>query len=231
MIGIIDSGMGGLTTLATLVRHRCDNAFCYYADTASAPYGNKDKGSIIRATAQAAKELSKRGADRIVLACNTATVAALPYLQNTLSCPISGVTPPVEEAIQAGGSVLVMATAFTGEYIRKQYRDVRTVTMPALATLVDRWYPDNRQVIQGYLEEKLAHLSNVDNVVLGCTHYILLKEEICRLIRAKRAFDANDALAVQLQKRPCTRGVAIDIVASGAIDESRYTNVLQHLLD
>lgn len=231
MIGIIDSGMGGLTTLASLLRKECDDRFCYFADTANAPYGNKDQGAILRCVFAAAKRLKELGADRIVLGCNTATVAALSYLQNKLPCPIYGITPPVQQALQAGGSVLVLATAYTGEYIRKHYRKIRTLAMPSLATLVDRYYPDEMAPIRGYLHEKLQVMRDVENVVLGCTHYLLLKEEICQIIRAKRTFDANDALAEQIEKRPRNRGVCVDIVSNGPVDEARYTKVLRRLID
>lgn len=229
MIGIIDSGMGGLTTLAALVRAECDHEFVYYADVAAAPYGNKKAGVLMQRLKEAADLLVRMGATTVVLGCNTATVTALDYLRATMPCVVDGVAPPVRRAIEAGGSVLVLSTALTGDYIRRVYRQVRVVTMPFLATLVDRCYPDDMRPIQQYLQDKLSIVRAVDNVVLGCTHYVLLKEQIGEIIRAKRTFDANEDLAERLAKSPDKRGVCVQVLASGPLDEARYTKVLERL--
>ena len=215
--------------MASLIRAGCDHDFAYFADVDGAPYGNKSMGEIMQRVGKAAKQLVRQGADTIILGCNTATVAALDYLRATLPCTVDGVSPPVPEAIKAGGSVLVLATALTGEYIRKVYRQVRVVAMPFLATLVDRCFPDNMPPIHRYLQDKLSIVRRVDNVVLGCTHYLLVKQEILQIIRAKRAFDANDALVARLKKSPDKRGVCVRIVADGTLDEARYTRVLSAL--
>ena len=231
MIGIVDSGLGGLTTLATLALAGCDNNFCYYADTAAAPYGNKDKSTMLGLVYRACNVLVDMGADRIVLGCNTASIVALDYLRHRMPCPVDGVLPPVERAVAAGGSVLVLATRLSCEYLHERYPKVRTLAMPSLATLVDRHYPHEIPYIYGYLGDKLRIARQVDNLVLGCTHYLLVKEQICRIIRAKRTFDPNDDLVGRIQKSPQGRGICVHIVASGPIDEGRYTKVLQALMN
>ena len=227
MIGIIDSGMGGLTTLAALVRHQCDRAFCYYADVAHAPYGNQSSGDIIDAVRHAAECLLARGCRRIVLACNTATAAALRYLSRSIPTQVYGLTPAVDEALAAGGTTLLAATRYTAS--RRCREDLRTVALPDLATLVDRHYP-HLDDIEDYCRRHLSPYAPVDNLVLGCTHYVLVRDVLARAVGARRTFDANDALARRIGATHEGSGLCVDVVASGDIDEQRYAQVLQSLL-
>lgn len=224
MIGILDSGMGGLSTLAALAESGCDSAFCYYADTANAPYGNKPEAIVARCVERAAEALVKRGADKIILACNTATLVAKEVIRCTIKVPVYGVTPPVEEALKTGGNTLLLATAITCSHYPSE-RQFKTLSMPELATLVDRHYPDGEK-IEAYCKDRLYRIGRVDNLVLGCTHYVLIKEMLKRISGAKTVLDGNDALVRLLPKSHGKREKwTVDFMCSGEMDEARYRRI------
>jgi len=229
MIGLIDSGMGGLTTLAALLRAGCDHAFCYYADVRNAPYGNKPRTEVMALVRDAVSLLEQRGAERVVLACNTASLVAKKYVQRTTSVGLWGVEPPIAEALRRGGKTLLVGTTLTVSH----YRDTpyfRAVAMPSLATLIDRDYPDTRAA-EAYCRETLAGVDKVDNLILGCTHYVLIKDILRRITGARTVLDGNEALAEEVGKCPDGgRGVCIDVLTSGKVDEARYKATLDALL-
>lgn len=230
MIGIIDSGMGGLTTLATLAKAGCDHAFCYYADVAHAPYGALGPTAIMQATLAAAKQLLTLGASRLVLGCNTATVAALGYLRQTLPVPVYGVHPPVEAAQRMGGRTLLLATRFTSRHYRNR-EGLTVMALPRLATLIDAHFPNDVAPIETYCQEMLASIGGVDNLVLGCTHYALITPLLMRLTGASKVWDANDTLPpAEVGITACGAGLSIDVLASGSLDAQRYRAVLMRLL-
>jgi len=227
MVGIIDSGMGGLTTLSALCKAKVDHAYCYYADTRHAPYGNLPAHAIIEAAQEAAESLVARGADRIVLACNTATIAAKEHLAAALAVPIYGVTPALYDAQRSGGKTLLIATAYTAAHYKSDAL-LDVVALPRLAQLIDAHYP-HLAPIEDYCRHALP-AGPYDNLVIGCTHYLLVRSLLAGLTQATRTFDANEALAASLSKAPAGRGISVDILASGKVDCERYLRVLQELL-
>lgn len=221
--------MGGLSTLSALIRRGCDHAFCYYADTANAPYGNKSKARLLEALRMGCEALAERGAQAIVLACNTATLATIGYLRRTFPLPFFGVTPPVSAATEAGGSTLLVAT----EYTARAYRDtpgMDVLALPSLATLVDRYYPDI-EPIEAYCRRRLADLPHYDNVVLGCTHYVLIKDVFQRILSPKRMLDGNDIVAENVGEAHLGAGLGVDVLASGDIDRERYRAAILRLVE
>ncbi len=216
MIGLIDSGMGGLTTLAALAERGCDHRFCYLADTRHAPYGERDSLSLIALGERWAKRLVSLGADAIVLGCNTLTLAALDYLRKTMSVPVYGVRPP-----QVDGA-LTLGTSYTCRRIEG------AIALPRLATLIDRHYPDEGP-IRAYLEAELKGMT-ASTVVLGCTHYALVKETISGILHAKTVIDPSDLLARELPQAKSGQGVGVDLILTGEGDTTRYIETLQKLL-
>ena len=215
MIGLIDSGMGGLSTLAALAERGCDHRFCYLADTLHAPYGERDSLSLIALGERWAKRLVGLGAEAVVLACNTLTLAALDYLRATLPVPVYGVQPPRIEG------ALVLGTSYTARKVEG------ALALPKLATLIDRHYPDER-VIRAYLEKALEGVK-ADVVVLGCTHYALVKDLISGILHAK-TIDPSVLLARSLPQAREGQGVGVDLILTGDGEPSRYVEVLSTLL-
>lgn len=229
MIGIIDSGMGGLSTLATLIHAKADHQFLYYADVLHAPYGNKGQWDIYKTIKTCIHTLCGYGVDQIVIACNTASFAALSACQGEFSVPIYGVLPSVDEAKEAGGTTLLLATAYTTS--QPFPREIVPIALPSLATLVDLYYPYQMEPILSYLERELSGYNGIENVVLGCTHYELIGEEIRSILRAKRTFYGSNTILRQLKKATPGTGWQLDILSSGSIDHERYSDVLSLLLD
>ncbi len=192
-IGIFDSGVGGLTVLKAIrAELPCENLL-YLGDTARLPYGTKSPASIARYAAQATAELQKRGVKLLVVACNTASAVALDALREQMSpLPVIGVVQPGARAAvseRPGGSHLVLATEATvqlGAY-RKAIESldsaatVREQACELLVALAEEGWTDGdiaTKVIRRYLVEASGDDFRADSIILGCTHFPLLKDSI-----------------------------------------------------
>ena len=214
-IGVFDSGFGGLTVLRALLRELPQAEFLYFGDTARLPYGAKSRETIARYAVSAAEFLVRQGAEYLVIACNTASALALDDLRAALDIPVLGVVETGANAAQAhshSGDVLVIATAATVEshaYATAcAERNLRAVekACPLLVPLVEEgWidHPVTREVLSIYFTE-LMHQSKAaalapDTLLLGCTHYPLLREPIEQAIPAQiRVIDSAEVTAAQV---------------------------------
>ena len=185
-IGIMDSGIGGLTVLKECLVQIPNHEYLYYADSRNAPYGKKTPEEVYDLTVKVVDELVHLGAEIIVLACNTATSAAAAGLRAKYDIPIIGMEPAIKPALAAAGSkrVLVAATELTLK--QPKFRNlidtlaaVDKVDYVALTDLVTFAEAGNfsRNEISAYLQEQLAEFAPADygSVVLGCTHFPLFK--------------------------------------------------------
>ncbi|HET6348204.1 MAG TPA: glutamate racemase [Candidatus Krumholzibacteria bacterium] len=189
-IGVFDSGIGGMTVLRELIEHLPHESFVYFGDTARLPYGNKSAETVQRFSRENVRLLLDRGVKMVVVACNTATAEALPGLQREFSLPIVGVIDPgVRAAVAAtrNGHIGVIGTAGTirsGAYqngIREKRPDAHVIPLacPLFVPLVEEGWidtPVTRLVVENYLSPFVGH--TIDTLVLGCTHYPLLKPVI-----------------------------------------------------
>lgn len=200
-IGVFDSGFGGLTVLRSLIHHMPQASYAFIGDTARLPYGSKSRRTIARYAAQSAQFLvQQQGAEFLVIACNTASALALDAIQEAVpSVPVLGVIEPGAEAARAAsrsGDVLVIATDATVQshaYLTAcQERGLRALekACPLLVPLVEEGWIDNpvtADVIDIYLNElrseAAAHGLKPDALVLGCTHYPLLRSAFERAVR------------------------------------------------
>jgi glutamate racemase len=191
-IGVFDSGFGGLTVLRALIDRLPHANFAFLGDTARLPYGSKSRRTIARYAAESAQFLVReQGAEFLVIACNTASALALDAIQDAVSVPVLGVIAPGAEAARAAsrtGDVLVIATdatvqshAYTTACRAQGLRSIEKAC-PLLVPLVEEgWidHPVTAQVIRLYLAELTAEAAaerlNPDVLVLGCTHYPLLR--------------------------------------------------------
>ncbi len=196
-IGVFDSGFGGLTVLRALLPRLPGAHFLYLGDTARLPYGAKSPATVARYAVEAAQYLVGRGAELLVIACNTATALALPEIRAAVPVPVIGVVEPGAQAALAatahsqGTDVLVLATAATVQ--SHAYRDtchglgLRATEMPCplLVPLVEEGWTDHpvtREVLRIYLTEALAATTPAA-VLLGCTHYPLIAAAIAETLR------------------------------------------------
>ncbi len=192
-IGVFDSGVGGLSVVRALRAALPGEDFIYLGDTARLPYGSKSAETVRRYALQAAALLTARGIKALVVACNTATAAALPELQRTLApMPVIGVLiPGATAAVKATrtGRVAVLATEGTvraGAYARaiaaiNPQVEVHPLACPLLVALAEEGWtqgPIVEAVVAHYLAPLLAQEPGPDVLVLGCTHFPVLAEVI-----------------------------------------------------
>ncbi len=231
IIGVFDSGFGGLTVLRALMARLPRARFVFLGDTARLPYGSKSRRTIARYAAQSARFLvNEQGAEFLVIACNTASALALDAIEAAVPVPVLGVIEPGAEASRQAsrtGDVLVIATAATVEshaYAAAcRVRGLRALekACPLLVPLVEEGWTDavnftgasaaqaasappqvavTAQVVGIYLDELNAEAAaqgmNPDTLVLGCTHYPLLRPLIERAAPAGvRVIDSAEAAA------------------------------------
>jgi len=195
-IGVFDSGIGGLTVLKELLARLPNESFVYFGDTARVPYGTKSAETVVRFSRENVRLLLERGVKMVVVACNTASAEALPTLQEEFDVPVVGVIEPgVRAAVKATqtGKIGVIGTA--GTIGSGAYHD-GIVALNAGAQVISKPCPlfvplAEEGWVAGRVAELVAHeyldayeQTGIDTLVLGCTHYPLLKEVIGRVMGA-----------------------------------------------
>jgi glutamate racemase len=224
-IGVFDSGVGGLTVLHELLVKLPQEDFVYLGDTARFPYGERSRAELALFSTQMAEELLRRQAKLLVVACNAATSAALPALQRrmmetTLGVDVLGVVRP--EALQAvaatsTGRIGLLATPTTvasGAYelavaAIDAHVTLHAVACPTLASIIQAGRQFDEQAVQTVREacEPLKR-AGVDTVILGCTHYPLIRLMLQRVLGpAVRLISSGDALARQVEHALSARGL------------------------
>jgi glutamate racemase len=193
-IGVFDSGIGGLTVVRELMRQLPHESIIYFGDTARVPYGPKSPDTVRRYSHEITTYLRGEGVKAIVIACNTATAHALPMLRAELPLPVIGVVEPGARAAVAAtrnGEIGVIGTAGTigsGAYeraIKAIAPDAVVVARacPLLVPLVEEGWLDTeatRLIAREYLEPLMRE--RADTLVLGCTHYPLLKPLLAEIL-------------------------------------------------
>lgn len=191
-IGVFDSGIGGLTVVKEIKRLLPNEGIVYFGDTGRVPYGNKSKSTIIDYSLQITRFLESKGVKLIVIACNTATAHALDAVKKATHLPVIGVVDPgAKAAIQYTKSKRVGVIGTVGTVNSKAYEKaihklnpdmmVFSQAAPLFVPLVEEgWFthPATSLIIREYL--KPLENERIDTLVLGCTHYPLLKSAIDR---------------------------------------------------
>jgi glutamate racemase len=224
-IGVFDSGVGGLTVLHELLVLLPQEDFLYLGDTARFPYGERSPPEIERFAAEIAEELLRRRAKLLVVACNSMTAAAMPSLsrrmmQTTLGLDVQGVVRP--EALQAvaathTGRIGLLATPTTvasGAYenaVRTvdPHVTLHAVSCPDLAKIIQEGEQFDERAVQ-IVREACAPLrqADVDTVILGCTHYPLIKPMLQRMLGPSvELISSGAALARQVERALSTRSL------------------------
>jgi glutamate racemase len=193
-IGVFDSGFGGLTVLKALLELIPAADYAYFGDTARLPYGSKSAETVARYAVEAAHYLESHGAQMLVIACNTATALALDQITAAAHVPVIGVIEPGASAAGAASKnskVIVIGTEATvaSHAYRKALESrglrAREKACPLLVPLVEEGWIDHsvtEQIARIYLAEAFADgFHDADTLVLGCTHYPLLKPLIERV--------------------------------------------------
>lgn len=189
-IGLFDSGLGGLTVMRELVSHLPHEKMIYFGDTARVPYGNKSPETILRYAIENTVFLLQKGIKLLIIPCNTATAFSLSKLRTFFSLPIMGVVDPgVRSAVAATKNKKIAILGTRGTIKSEVYQQsilkcipdavLYPIACPLFVPLVEEGWTDHevtRKVAEHYLEP--LKKEKVDTVLLGCTHYPLLKEAI-----------------------------------------------------
>lgn len=230
-IGVFDSGVGGLSVLAEIARLLPNESLLYVADCGHIPYGEKSPEFIRERCRAVAQFFREQGAKAMVLACNTATVAAVADLRERYpEWPLVGMEPAVKPAAAATRSGVVGVLATTGTLQSAKFaalldrfaNDVRVITQPCpgLVELIeagDLSSPVLRELLQGYVDPLLA--AGCDTLILGCTHYPFLKPLLAEMIPPSVALiDTGAAVARQLKRLLVER----ELLAAGPAQPAQF---------
>ena len=222
-IGVFDSGVGGLTVAREIMRQIPDERIVYFGDTARVPYGSKSPNTIIRYSRQIIRFLRTKNVKAIVVACNTASAFALETIKPELDIPIIGVVKPgakVAARTTENGKIGVIGTEGTirseiyTKTIHREYKDAQVMgrACPLFVPLVEEgWIKDpvTVAVAERYLQPFKE--SDIDTLILGCTHYPLLRSTV-REIMGEGVNLVNPAYetAVELRRLLAEQGIAND---------------------
>ena len=227
-IGIFDSGVGGLSVLREIRARLPGEHLLYCADSGNAPYGEKSQALIAARSLELCSFLLEQGAKALVVACNTATAAAAQVIRERWpNVPIIGMEPAVKPATAATrkGVVGVLATSGTlksGRFaalLDKFGRNVRVLSRPGvgLVEAVERGEQNSDQVyrlLQAHLAPLLA--GGADVIVLGCTHYVFLREQVQAIVGpAVQVIDTGAAVASQVQRKLAERVMLAEASMAG----------------
>ena len=215
-IGIFDSGIGGLTVVSAIQEVLPNEVIYYFGDTARCPYGDKTPEQVIQFSIEICDFLVTKGVKMIVIACNTATSAALPILASRYSIPVIGVVGPgARAAVHAGngrrigviGTAVTIASKAYEKEIRRLSLDsvVHSLACPKFVPLVEQGKFEG-ELVEKIVRESLLPLQStgIDTLILGCTHYPLLQstiqkvvgDDVCLISSAtETAFEVEDKLA------------------------------------
>jgi glutamate racemase len=213
MIGIFDSGIGGLTVVRAIMDALPGYDIVYFGDTARTPYGNKSGATVIEYSLQNTDFLIKQGAKLIVMACNTASSVATEAVKTNFNMPIHEViSSAVKDALHATrkstiGVIGTRATISSGIYEKKikeanPLAKVFSAACPLLVPLVEEGWmkkPETRMIVKKYLHP--LKVRQIDTLILGCTHYPLLKSIIQHKIGKKvQIIDSSISVAEEIKK-------------------------------
>lgn len=227
-VGVFDSGVGGLTVAREIMRQLPNERIVYFGDTARVPYGSKSKNTVVKYSRQIIKFLETKNVKAIVIACNTATALALDDIKKDLEIPIIGVVKPgAKVAVEKtkNNKIGIIATEATvnshmyTDVIKKYNRDIEVYTKacPLFVSLVEEgWIKDDvtYEVARRYLKEMQD--KDIDTLVLGCTHFPLLRKLIGEVMGPEVEL-VNPAYETAV-----SLGKLLDKLGISAKDENRY---------
>ena len=235
-IGIFDSGVGGLTVYRALHEHLPNERFVYLGDTARVPYGTKSLATVERYAVENARFLAARGIKLLVVACNTASALALPAIRSALNIDVVGVIGPGARAaarsnkpqssasVHSIGVIATESTVQSGAYtaaIKKADVDATVIerACPMFVPLAEEGWADN-EVARTIAATYLADLrSNVDTLVLGCTHYPILREVIQQTVGEDvQLIDSGEATAREVKELLMEKSLARLTMPTGALE-------------
>lgn len=213
-IGFLDSGVGGLSVMREAIKIMPNENYIYFGDSKNAPYGVKSTKEIRDLTFKAVEFLIGKGIKGLVVACNTATSAAVRELRSVYpNMPLVGIEPAIKPAVELrrDGKILIMATPMTIKQEKfsllldkyKNSAEIIPIPCAGLMEFIENGVLDGAE-LEYYLEEKLREYSsgNVSSVVLGCTHYPFVKDAISNILgNDVEIIDGGEGTAREIKRR------------------------------
>lgn len=212
MIGIFDSGMGGLTVLSEGAKILSNEDFVYFGDSKNIPYGTKTKSEVIKLSKKICQMLiDKYKVKAIIIACNTATSAAVNVLRDLYDIPIIGMEPAIKPALDEnrGNKVAVLATEMTlreekfNKLVESFENSDKIIKIPCseLVNLIEK-VDFKREEIDLIIDKCLEKFSKIESIVLGCTHFLFIKKYLKeKFIKENiRIYDGNSGTILNLKR-------------------------------
>lgn len=206
-IGMFDSGVGGISVLREAVRQLPHEDFVFYGDTAHAPYGTKTRAEVLGLARNVVEILLQYEVKAIVIACNTATSAAAAALRGEYDFPIIGMEPALKPASRFHQDGIVLSLATPGTIGGEKYADllkrygegVISLPCPGLMEFVERGEMDS-PALHAYFDNLLSPYRDrkIEAAVLGCTHYVFLKDALARYLPGVPLLDGNEGTVRRL---------------------------------
>lgn len=232
-IGIFDSGIGGLTTMAEIVSLLEGGDFIYLADGVNAPFGVKEVRELYDIGYYGVKTLVQRGCNIIVLACNTLTANVKHRLVKDFpEVVIVGTEPAVLPALKDACRVALLATPATiassrvQELISPYKGRLTSFPNPNLAGIIEKIAPD-WSIMEKYLSESFSYLNDYDALVLGCTHFVFVKEIFEKIFPNIKVYDGNYGVAKRVKSFTSTTSISTNIqfFTTRRGEEDRYRKI------
>jgi len=239
-IAVFDSGVGGISVLRELVKQLPQESFLYFGDSANAPYGDRSTEQVRQLTLDAADMLMQRGIKALVVACNTATAAAIEVLREQYpDTIIIGIEPALKVAADRfpKGRVGVMATQvtlreekFAHQLERFPDMQVDLIPAPGLVELIEAGQADSLQTLSLLQQILSPYVGKLDALVLGCTHYPFAAKAIAQVLGEKTVLlDGGEGTARHTQRSLEAAGLLCDGPGSVLIENSRQNDAILQL--
>ncbi len=234
-IGLFDSGIGGLTVLKTLKEKYPHNDYVYYGDTLNLPYGSKTKDELLKLANQNVKFLINKKVDMIIIACGTVSSNCLNELKQKYSLPIYSIVEPTiaylnKDKYNNIGVIATEATINSHIFKNNINKNVYEIATPKLVPLIEN---NNLANINDVLNEYLKdYLNKIDILILGCTHYPIIKSKIASLNNHLNIIDMSDLVALDANHGEGTINIYFSMLNDRVIENTkRILNDCQYHLN
>ena len=209
-VGVFDSGVGGLTVVKSLLTHKLFKEIIYYGDTARVPYGTKDKNTIIRYSLEVLEFFKNFDIDMLIVACNTASAYALDELRANTDIPIVGVIESgilsMEKSLpNKESNILILGTQATinsNKYQdalnEKGYKNITSIATGLFVPIVEEQL-QNTSILEHTFDHYFKDLKDVDGVILGCTHFPLIQNQISNYLDGVLTIHSGEAIVQYLE--------------------------------
>jgi len=203
--GVFDSGIGGLTVVKSLLENKVFEEIIYFGDTARVPYGVKDKNTIVRYSLEALEFFKNFDIDILIVACNSVSAYALNEMRNNTSIPVVGVIESGAIALEnqvkdKNSNILVIGTKATidskkyeEELLSREYKNIHSISTGLFVPIVEEDIFEG-EVLHSTMTHYFKNLKNIDAIILGCTHFPLIEDQISKYLDNALTIHSGNAI-------------------------------------